>query len=508
VAGGPEKTGQTWPVIAGICFIAECTHAAARAENLNFLPLLQAVAQTPAGASPPFYLHPVFFYGLITALIAAWALSLWGWRRRCEDQYRARLEPLRRSESELRQAYEQLEFEVNTRTSELQTANEKLWRTSAARAKALERLQKMNQLNEALLKPGGLTEKLKAITDSLVEMFAIDFCRIWLIQPGDLCNHGCTHAQYAKGPHACRDRSRCLRLMVSSGTVSSTESSTHKRVPIGCYKIGRVGAGELRKFMTNDIRRDRRVINPEALAEMGLVSFAGYQLADSQSAPLGVLAFLGKKPISEEEDAMLESMANSISVAVQTAKAEEELRRLSQQDGLTGIANRRIFDAALAQEWRRGLRSKGPLSVILLDIDFFKRFNDTYGHQAGDDCLIRAAHALRTTLKRPGDFIGRYGGEEFVAILPESDLDGAVCVAENMRQCVEALAIPHARSEAAYYVTVSLGVACMIPGPEANETRLVEMADQALYQAKEAGRNRFQAAVPPAAETPGREQDA
>ncbi len=170
--------------------------------------------------------------------------------------------------------------------------------------------------------------------------------------------------------------------------------------------------------------------------------------------------------------------------------AREELQRISFQDGLTGVANRRYFDDQAGLELRRAAREQRPLAVIMADIDYFKFFNDTYGHLAGDDCLRQVAQALAGRLKRPGDFLARYGGEEFVAVLPGADLDGAASLAEEMRQAVENLEIAHAQGASGGRVTVSLGVAAWTPAGGDQLEPLVKAADQALYQAKQAGRNR------------------
>jgi diguanylate cyclase (GGDEF)-like protein/PAS domain S-box-containing protein len=168
---------------------------------------------------------------------------------------------------------------------------------------------------------------------------------------------------------------------------------------------------------------------------------------------------------------------------------EAELRCLSYQDGLTGVANRRHFDDALAREWRRSGRDKDPLSLIMIDIDLFKAYNDAYGHQKGDECLKQVAQSIRSGLKRPGDLAARYGGEEFVVILPDTDMEGAVAVAEKLQNSVEGLRIPHQASDVSDHVTVSQGVATAIADPTDTPEALVKAADQALYQAKEAGRN-------------------
>ena len=171
-------------------------------------------------------------------------------------------------------------------------------------------------------------------------------------------------------------------------------------------------------------------------------------------------------------------------------RTETILQDLSRRDGLTGLANRRHFDESLEREWKRALREKDQLSIIMCDIDFFKKFNDFYGHQSGDDCLRAVARVLERVLHRPLDVAARYGGEEFVVVLPGTDREGALAVAESIRSGIEALAIPHASSSAAPVVTISLGVAFLIPTPDGTAAEMLSAADQALYRAKEEGRNR------------------
>ncbi|HEY9901194.1 MAG TPA: PleD family two-component system response regulator [Candidatus Sericytochromatia bacterium] len=169
--------------------------------------------------------------------------------------------------------------------------------------------------------------------------------------------------------------------------------------------------------------------------------------------------------------------------------ANRELQRLAALDGLTGVANRRRFDEYLEAEWWRMAREKLPLSLILCDIDFFKRYNDTYGHQAGDACLRRVADSLRFCARRSVDLVARYGGEEFAVILPNTTAGGAFLVAEEIRTVVNTLKIDHAQSAVSQHITLSLGVACMHPTPNTTPSMLIAAADAALYQAKAAGRN-------------------
>ncbi|GAB4291205.1 MAG: hypothetical protein Kow0096_05220 [Thiohalomonadaceae bacterium] len=171
-------------------------------------------------------------------------------------------------------------------------------------------------------------------------------------------------------------------------------------------------------------------------------------------------------------------------------RLEETLRNLSYQDGLTGIANRRRFDEKLEQEWRRAAREHQPISLIMLDIDFFKKYNDLYGHPAGDECLRKIARVLAETVARPGDIAARYGGEEFAAILPNTSMLGAEKLAEQIRAQIEGLELPHADSGISPWVTVSIGLATRIPGNDEEHTILLEGADRALYKAKQQGRNR------------------
>jgi diguanylate cyclase (GGDEF)-like protein len=171
-----------------------------------------------------------------------------------------------------------------------------------------------------------------------------------------------------------------------------------------------------------------------------------------------------------------------------------QLEQISKFDSLTGVHNRRSFDVAIEEEWRRAVRLGNPLSLLLLDLDRFKEFNDLYGHPAGDECLRRVAGLLRESIQRVSDLVARYGGEEFVVILPNTWLAGATELAERIRSGVQQLAIRHEAAAERDVVTVSLGVACMVPTPASGPSALVEAADAALYRAKRDGRNRVRTA--------------
>lgn len=167
-----------------------------------------------------------------------------------------------------------------------------------------------------------------------------------------------------------------------------------------------------------------------------------------------------------------------------------QLELLSNMDGVTHIYNRRFFDVTLQTEWNRAVNNSAPLSLIMFDIDHFKSYNDTYGHQIGDECLKKIATSAQLVLIRSSDVVARYGGEEFAIILPNTNIEAASKVAEEIRSAIQALAIPSINSKVLPVVTISVGVSCLYPVPDANPLQLIANADQALYKAKSDGRNR------------------
>jgi diguanylate cyclase (GGDEF)-like protein/PAS domain S-box-containing protein len=168
---------------------------------------------------------------------------------------------------------------------------------------------------------------------------------------------------------------------------------------------------------------------------------------------------------------------------------QKELEELSFKDGLTGVANRRMFDSIMEVEWANARRNNQPLSLIMLDIDYFKQYNDHYGHIQGDESLKRVGQVLSSAATRARDFLARFGGEEFVLVLPETDADAAQKVAERCRKLIFKEQIPHAKSEASQVLTVSLGVSTIVPTHKDNSMEFIEAVDRLLYQAKQKGRN-------------------
>ena len=176
-------------------------------------------------------------------------------------------------------------------------------------------------------------------------------------------------------------------------------------------------------------------------------------------------------------------------VNAQLDQANRKLSFWANFDELTSLSNRRCFDKYLGQLWRQAFRDQEPLSIVLADIDFFKQFNDHYGHLSGDDCLKQVGLAFREVIVRPLDLAARYGGEEFIVVLHSTDIEGGDVVAHRLREAIEKLQIPHSQSGVSDHITMSFGVASVVPSPELHHEQLISKADQALYQAKKQGRN-------------------
>jgi diguanylate cyclase (GGDEF)-like protein len=253
----------------------------------------------------------------------------------------------------------------------------------------------------------------------------------------------------------------------------------------------------------------RRIKADKRLADIPVLIVTGdKQLQTLESAfAAGACDFLGKpvEPVEllarmrsalklkKELDGCKTREKELVEVTGRLRQLNEELQRLAILDELTGIANRRFFNIVFAQEWGRAAREVIPLSLIFIDIDFFKNYNDTYGHSWGDECLKRVASALSGSVKRPTDQVSRYGGEEFAVIVPHTAIHGARTMAEGLRAKVEALGLEHCGSLVHSRVTISLGVACATPERGLSPESLVQAADRAVYEVKRGGRNRVEA---------------
>jgi diguanylate cyclase (GGDEF)-like protein len=317
-----------------------------------------------------------------------------------------------------------------------------------------------------------------------------DACRQLPLQPGEaLCHEGEEgHAMYV--------------VLAGHLVVSKSGKQIAVGSPGDCF-------GEMALIESRERAATLRALDETLVLELPEVAFRQHVA----SSPDSLMALL--KVFSDRSRHDLEALAaDNIKLHAYSAEVErtnrqlEDIRRqledrnrllerLSAIDTLTQIANRRRFDAVLRQEWRRASRDDAPLSVVFCDIDFFKLFNDTYGHQKGDECLVRVAQAMDEAINRPADLVARYGGEEFVALLVDTDAEGARLVAERMRERVERLGIEHRASSAAPHLTVSLGVATVPSAADLRPEDLVRSADQALYAAKQGGRNRVATAQAP-----------
>lgn len=196
-----------------------------------------------------------------------------------------------------------------------------------------------------------------------------------------------------------------------------------------------------------------------------------------------------QRQLQEQNERLKQEIHNRIIAENLLQEANEKLERLVNVDGLTQLANRRCFDEYLQQSWQRLAREQQPLALIMCDIDFFKNYNDTYGHIAGDDCLRKVSLVIHKAVRRPADLAARYGGEEFVLVLPSTDIEGAMLVAQSIGSQLLDLQIPHEDSAVSQFVTLSMGVTSLIPKVDSQPSILLTSADYALYRAKELGRN-------------------
>ncbi|HSE49046.1 MAG TPA: diguanylate cyclase [Terriglobales bacterium] len=327
-----------------------------------------------------------------------------------------------------------------------------------------------------------LRPMLQRITDVLAQKFGWEFV-------------ACVTVDTAKKRFVCE----------AVTSAQSTEIEVGYSRELGSGVVGEV-AMLARPMLLDDVRTAKNYVEtmPGARSELCVpVLHRGELVAILNLESTRPRAFHDQMPLAQ-------TIADQIAGAIHSARLYQEVRKanraladanrrleeLSRTDGLTGVANRRQFEDVFEREWRRAQRANGPIALLMIDIDEFKKYNDHYGHQGGDDCLQKVAATLKASLVRASDVVARYGGEEFVVVLPGSDQKQAIASAERLRQRVEQMGMPHeARISGPKTVTISVGVAALSPKPTDEPQTLLSAADQALYGAKHGGRNRTCAAV-------------
>ncbi len=288
--------------------------------------------------------------------------------------------------------------------------------------------------------------------------------------------------------------------MVTLGLENSMNANSHPSPGIDLIIVGLTTVEEsaeiCRKIKESFQYQDVPVIVVTNAASSEAFPFVvAYGAFDFIRKPVAEMEYLARVraaiKLKHEMDRRKAREKELIEATRQLADLNSMLVRLSLIDSMTGIGNRRSFDRVLDKEWRRAVRSGLPISVIMIDVDYFKLYNDTYGHQEGDECLKQIAHILKNELRRPGDALCRYGGEEFVVVLPDTPVQGAQLVGETLRLAVMRSGIAHRNSKVADRVTVSVGISTMLANARFDPKDLVESADKALYAAKTSGRNRI-----------------
>jgi diguanylate cyclase (GGDEF)-like protein len=278
------------------------------------------------------------------------------------------------------------------------------------------------------------------------------------------------------------------------------KASLNYSFPYGVKLIGQVWATQQAEWIEDVSQLEEEVFSRvRIIKNTGLKTVFAIPITIAEKV-LVIMCFFQRysRPYNPELVELVSAVALELSGFIERKQTEEDLKlankeltRLANLDGLTEIANRRCFDESLHREWLRMKREKSPLALLLTDIDYFKLFNDHYGHQAGDECLRQVAQVMAKCCQRPADLVARYGGEEFAILLPNTDLAGAVYIAEKIQTELEKISIPHQYSAVGNQLTLSIGVASMIPSDEILHEVIITAADQALYQAKGKGRNTY-----------------
>ncbi|MDJ1177621.1 diguanylate cyclase [Roseofilum sp. BLCC_M91] len=344
-------------------------------------------------------------------------------------------------------------------------------------------LQLLLDTTEALSDAVDIESALEGVLAKICQTIHWDFGEAWMPTQGG------TQLRLSRGGYShSREFERFRHL---SEAIAFTP---HKGLP------GRVWVSKELEWI-EDISQTTPIISPrmQQAKEVGLKGALAVPIC-WQREVLAVLMFFSRSPYYPDRRSLtlIQSVANQLASLMRRKQAESDLRQANQEltrlatlDGLTQVANRGHFDQVLRHEWSRLLHQMQPLSMILADVDYFKRYNDCYGHLAGDDCLRQVAQVMAEAVRRSRDLVARYGGEEFVVLLPNTDSLGALRVAQRIHHEIGERQLPHAGSDVQPYVTLSLGVACLVPSIALSPESLIATADASLYQAKTQGRDRI-----------------
>lgn len=379
------------------------------------------------------------------------------------------------------------QLSLQTLQRQLQQKNQMLIEQNQQLQQAQHETQFLLEATWAIEKSQSLEEAISTVLDVVCQNIAWDYGEGWLPNPAN----GVLEyvAQFNRFSHPALERfqeqSRLITFAFGQGLPGRIWQSQEPEWIEDCSSCS-----------------DSVYLRTQLAVEAGLKAAFGVPILAGDNL-LAILVFYQTEasPCQNRILKLVQAVATQLSFPLQQAQlkqelqlANQELQRLANLDGLTQIANRRHFDHRLQQEWLRMQRLQLPLSLILCDVDYFKRYNDYYGHLVGDDCLVQVAQTLYESVKRAADLVARYGGEEFAIILPYTDIKGAVSVAERIRIGVLQQQIPHADSLISQVVTVSLGISSIIPTATDSPQFLLKLADDALYQAKKNGRNSYSVA--------------
>ncbi|MUG98326.1 diguanylate cyclase [Scytonema sp. UIC 10036] len=357
---------------------------------------------------------------------------------------------------------------------QLQQKNQELCQQNA-------QLQLLLKATEEISSAASIDSALKSVLALICQTIGWDLGEAWIVNSEGTALE-CSQGWYASTPELSkfRDESHQLTFCPNVG------------LP------GRIWVSKQPEWLFDVSNNDDNIFCRRKLANrVGLKAAFGVPILFEEKF-LAILVFFSKNAMSPQSRVLelVTAIATQIGSLIQRKKSEvalhqanHELERLINLDGLTQVANRRRFDQVLEFEWCRLRREQLPLSLILCDVDYFKRYNDTYGHIAGDVCLQKIAQAISNSAKRPADLVARYGGEEFAVLLPNTNLEGAVKVADLIQQQIQELYLPHIESNISQYVTLSLGVSSLVPTHKESKEILIRVADRALYEAKKRGRN-------------------